>query len=240
MNDHNPDKSISEAVLNKIRAGTVRRRSRMYFMLRVIAAVTISILLLVVSALVVSFILFSLHESGEQFLLGFGWQGIRVFFQLFPWVYAVVAVLLSILLEFLLKGFKFGYRLPLLNIFGGIVGVSIVLGIGIALTPLHSFLLHTADADRLPLVGPLYEHIFDPHEQQGACRGTVASIGTESFVLQHSDQDHDHDDRSFTIRMPHNNASLLKAGQHVLVFCEPQPDGTFSAKNIEILSSPPQ
>jgi hypothetical protein len=241
MNDTQPKNSIQQAVLDKIRTGKVRRRPKFYFVLRIIVTAAVSLLLLAVSAFVISFILFSLHESGEQFLLGYGWQGIQIFFKLFPWVFAVLTIALILLLEWLLKGFKFGYRIPMLTIFSVIVGISIVLGILINLTPIHLNLLHDADNDNLPILGNFYEHIFDSHEEQGICRGEVTSIGDGSFVIQHNDRDHDGDDGSFTISIPSGSHILLPhIGDHVLIFGDPQPGNKILAKNVEIVPTPPQ
>jgi hypothetical protein len=239
MNEHNSTDSIQQAVLDKVRAGTVRRRPRYQFMLRVAAASIVAALLLVTSACLVSFVLFSLHESGEQFLLGFGVRGIEVFFLLFPWLPAVVVVALLVILEWLLRGFKIGYRIPLLTIFLGIVGVSTILGILINFTPLHPTLLNYADKKQLPVIGGSYEHIFDPHEDKGVCQGTVISVTQNSFTIQYNDQDNDHDDGTFVIHIPHgSNLRLPRVGDYVLVFGDPEPGGSVTAENIQIVPPP--
>jgi hypothetical protein len=227
--------SIQQAVLDKVRAGLVRRQPRVYFVLRVIAVVVVALLLLAVSAVVISFILFTLYESGHQFLLGFGLTGVHVFLLLFPWVPALIAIGLALILQRLVQGFKFGYRIPLLNIFFGIVGISVLLGALINLTPLHPTLLGIADRHHLPVVGDVYEHIFDRHEDRGVCRGTVVSTSTDSFVLKHDDRDFDHDDGTFTAQIPAGSGLIIPhVGDRVLVFGQPAP-GHIVAKNIQVL-----
>jgi hypothetical protein len=238
MNDNQPKDSIQQAVLDKVRAGSVHRRPRSYFVMRVVAIVIVGFLLLVTSAFVISFILFSLHESGEQFLLGFGLHGIQVFFMLFPWISAIFAVALLFLLEWLLQGFTFGYRIPLLNIFLGIVGVSAILGVLINFTPLHATLLGFADKDKLPLIGESYKHIFDYHENQGVCRGAVVSTSQDSFIVYHDDHDHDKDDGMFTVTIPPNRTlSIPHIGDTVLVFGDPQAGNVIKAAYIQELPS---
>jgi hypothetical protein len=236
MNQDQPKDSIQQAVLNKVRGGEVRRRPRAYFVVRVTAAVIVSVLLLVVSALVVSFIFFSLHESGEQFLLGFGLHGIQVFFILFPWIPALFCIALLFLLEWLLQGFKFGYRVPLLNIFFSIVGISVILGVLINFTPLHATLLRFADKKELPIIGDTYEHIFDSHEDQGVCRGMVVSVGQDTFEVYHNDHDRDRDDGTFTVKVPPSSGiPLPHVGDNVLVFGDPEPGGFIQAEHIQML-----
>ena len=216
----------------------VHRRPRAYFVMRIIAAVIVSILLLIASAFVISFMLFSLHESGEQFLLGFGLHGIEVFFILFPWIPALFTIALLFLLEWLLQGFKFGYRVPLLNIFLSIIGISIVLGVLINFTPLHATLLKFADKKELPIIGDSYEHIFDSHEDQGVVRGTVISASQDSFEVYHNDYDRDPDDGTFTVKLPPSSGlTLPQVGDNVLVLGDPAPAGYIDAEHIQLLPS---
>ncbi len=237
MNQDHSTNSIEKAVLDKVREGKVRRRPRSSFIVHVLATMAVSVLLLVASAFVISFIIFSIHESGEQFLLGFGLRGVEVFLTLFPWLLVIVVIVLVLLLEWLLQRFKFGYRTPLLNIFLGIGGISILLGTLISFTPLHSILLGFADKDQLPLLGQTYEHIFDHHEDKGISRGKVISVGQDSFVMQHDDQDHDHDDATFTIRItPGSGIPMPQIGDQVLVFGQPVND-YIVAEHIQVFPS---
>ena len=236
--EHNSHNSIRQNVLEKIKSGKVRKLPRVYFMLRIAATLFVSVLLLVVSAFVFSFMLFSFHESGEQFLLGFGLDGIVAFLMLFPWPLFVMDVLLLVLLEWLLQGFKFGYRIPLLNFGLGIFAVSFIVGALINLTPLHTFLLQRADNKELPVVGDAYEHIFDRHEQQGVCRGIVTDVNADdsSFVIHHNDRDQDVDDGAFTVS-PAAGVVLppVHVGDRVLVFGHPDQSQHIQARNVQVL-----
>ncbi len=238
--DHNPHNSIRQNVLEKIKSGKVRKLPRVYFVLRIVATLFVSALLLVVSAFVFSFMLFSFHESGEQFLLGFGIDGILAFLMLFPWMLFAIDVILLLVLEWLLQGFKFGYRIPLLNFGLGIFAVSLVVGALINLTPLHVFLLQRADNKQLPVVGDAYEHIFDRHEDQGVCRGIVTSLNpdgpTSGFVMHHNDRDQDVDDGAFTVS-PAPGAMLppVQIGDRVLIFGHPDQNQHIEAKDVQVL-----
>jgi hypothetical protein len=231
--------SITESVLEKIKSGNVRKFPRAYFVLRVVATLFVSFLLLVVSSFVFSFMLFSFYESGEQFLLGFGWQGILAFLTLFPWLLFALDIILLVVLEALLQGFKFGYRIPLINIFLGVFAISLIAGALINLTPIHAILLQRADNNQLPFVGGAYEHIFDHHEDQGVCRGIVSSTTPDGFVISHNDRDHDTDDGVFTVTSAPGAPApmpLVHIGDRVLVFCTP-PNSVqhIEAHNVQIL-----
>ena len=88
----------------------------------------------------------------------------------------------------------------------------------------------------MPIIGESYEHIFDSHEGDGVCRGTVLSVSQDSFVIYHNDHDHDADDGTFNIRIaPGSNFPLPHVGDNVLVFGDPEPEGYLEAEHIQLL-----
>ena len=199
---NNDSSHIAEEVLAKVRSGQVRMRSRTYFMIRLTVAVLVAILTFAVSTWVISFMLFSVHESGELFLLGFGSRGVSAFVHLFPWFTLIINFVLIFLLEFILQWFKFGYRTSLLSIFLGILAFSVMFGIAFDFLPVHSILLDRADNGDLPFFGEMYESIRDSHQDQGVFKGTVTSIQGSQLVISHSDRDHDTDDGTHPVAIP--------------------------------------
>src|SRR5450631_2060080 len=97
------ESNIQQAVFDKIRAGKVSMRPRAYFVARIILLAGLSVAVLALAMFVLSFALFSVHESGEQFLLGFGLRGVLTFFSLFPWWSLLCTVLLILLIDHLLR-----------------------------------------------------------------------------------------------------------------------------------------
>ncbi len=219
MSEPTLQQEIQHKVLERLKRGDVRIRSRVYFLSRVILAGALCIVVLLVSAYVLSFIAFSIHESGEQFLLGFGMRGVATFFALFPWLATIVDIVLIGILEWLLQSFKFGYRVSLLLLFGMIVVASTLIASAIALTPLHLSLLGMADRNELPVLGEIYEGVRSSHEGQGVFRGTVTSIQGDQIVITHNDSDHDADDGTRTVILPDAySTSTLRIGDRVYVF----------------------
>jgi hypothetical protein len=219
MSDANLQQEIQQKVLERLKHGDVRMRSRTYFLGRIFLAAALSLLVLVLSAYVLSFIAFSIHESGEQFLLGFGVHGVEIFFALFPWLAILIDIVLILILEWLLQSFKFGYRISLLLLFGVVIVVSELIASAIALTPLHMSLLGMADRNNLPVIGEMYESIRDSHDNQGIFRGSVASIQGNLIIITHNDDDHDADDGTRTIILPSGySTSTLSIGDRVYVF----------------------
>ena len=218
MNENYLQQEIQKKVLNRIRTGNARMHSRAYFHVRVVFTLAVAILTFAVSTFVLSFIVFSVHESGEQFLLGFGGRGVLTFLALFPWLTLIFNIALLFLLEWLLQSYKIGYRFSLLAVFIAIFVISVVLAAIVDLTPTHSILLDRADRDQLPVIGEMYDNIRDSHQAQGVYRGTIASINGNEIVITHHDNDHDADDGTWTVMLPQADTPQLALGDRVYIF----------------------
>lgn len=212
------ENDIQENVLKKIHGGNVSMRSHTYFIFRTIFIGAIALILLAGSFFLLSFVFFSVQTSGTRYLLEFSEQGLAAFVMLFPWLASLIALVLLIVLEVLLRNFKFGYQSPLLRIFLWILIIGAVGSTLLGLTPLHSFLLSVADNDQLPLIGSLYEQVHDSHQAQGVYRGDITSITESSFVISYNDADRDSDEGTWNIIPPAGfNLNQLIVGQKVYV-----------------------
>lgn len=189
-------------MLKKIHAGAITMHSRSYFLVRAILIGTIAFLLLAGFFFLLSFIFFSVRESGLHFLLEFSERGLGTFVILFPWLTLLFALALLIILEALLRHFRFGYRLPLLRIFLWLVIIGAIGSTLLGLSPLHSYLLSKADNGQLPVLGSWYEQIHDSHQQQGIYRGDITSITQSYFTISHNDTDRDSDEGTWNIIPP--------------------------------------
>jgi len=218
MSEDNLPQEIQQKVFERIRGGKARVHTRAYFAARIILTAAVALLALAVSTFVLSFILFSVHESGEQFLLGFGGRGVATFLALFPWLLLIADIVLLFVLEWLLQGFKWGYRFSLLSVFLTVLILSAALATLLSFTPLHRALLDRADRNDLPVVGNMYENIRSSHGAQGVFRGTITSIRGNEIVITHDDGDHDEDDGTWTVTLPQRGVPALSIGDRVYVF----------------------
>ena len=209
---------IKTKVLAKISRGELRKRPRFYFAAQIALIAVLFILAMAFAMFVASFVLFSVHESGEQFLLGFGSRGALTFLALFPWLALVVDVALFAVIGWLARSFKFGYRIPVIRAFFAILALALVSGVLINFTPLHPALLDRADHDNLPVLGEWYETVHASHRDQGVFRGTVNSIRGDAFVISHDDNDHDADDGTWTVIAPPGfSMATLAVGENVFI-----------------------
>jgi hypothetical protein len=228
---------IKTKVLDKIEKGDVHKRPKAYFIAQVLLITLLCVMGAALSIFILSFMIFSFYQSGEQFLLGFGTQGVITFFALFPWMLLILDILLFVFIEWLLRYFKFGYRIPVVWGLLGILGIALFGGIIVSLTSLHSTLLQKADQDGLPIIGELYESIHASHSGQGVFRGTIKSIQGNQFVIFHNDRDRDVDDGILSVIVPSGfDLASLAVGEKVYV-AGIASSGTIQAYGIGELSS---
>jgi len=230
---------IQKNVLEKIRSGKVEMRSRAYFVVRSALVGVAAFLVFAVALFTLSFIFFSIRESGVQLLLAFGPPGVFTFLTLFPWVVFFLCLALLVLLGEVMRRSTIAYRLPLVRLFGGILGGALVVSALLLLTPLHAALLSAADHDHLPLLRPPYEHIHAPHPEHGIYRGEIVTIGTSTFVIAHQDTDHEPDEGTWIIVPPAAfDLRTLSPGQKVFIAGPLEGTSTVRAFGIRVMLPP--
>lgn len=219
MNDHHQQPGKSRDLLEKIRKGDVKMRSRAYFILKIALVVAVAACVLVMSSLIFSYIVFSIGISGKHFLLGFGWHGVEAFFVLFPWGFFVLDVLLLLLLEWLLKEFRFAYHRPILYLFLAGAFLSVAAGMVINYLHVNDVLLQRTEQHELPFLGSIYENVRRPSERKDIFQGVITSIDGNIFTIQANDYDHDADDgmRKVVISPDSQIGTPLKVGYSVFV-----------------------
>jgi hypothetical protein len=212
------NKDLKNQVLDKIHKKEISMYPKTYFIAQVAATVFVSLLVFLLLTFIVSFVFFSIEESGKQFLLGFGIQGIFTFLKLFPWKVIIITILLFILLEWMIHRFKFSYHFPMLRIFIYTILITTFFGIFITFTPIHIILLKKAETNELPIIGGVYDSIHDSQENQGVIRGSIISIKGNTLIVSHNDYDNDRDDGTWNVVLPSGiNSSKFYIGEKVYV-----------------------
>ena len=183
---------FEKTVLAKINSGQIKMKPKYYFILKVVLMCTVAFLVLTTSAVLVSFMIFSLRVSGRLFLLGFGGRGLIVFFITFPWFILLADVLFILLFERLVNHFKLGYRSPLLYTLGASAVIVIVGGFALDHISLHERLLHQMQSHKLNAIGGfMYTGVKAPPRQDGVFRGIVATTSgpmtDTSFLMTQDD-----------------------------------------------------
>ena len=238
-NNHLQKGDVRDTVLERIRSGNVRMRSRIFFIAKTILVCVVVILVSLLSILIASFIFFALRVGGHESLLGFGPRGIIPFLALFPWPLLLLDVVLLAFLEMLLREFRFAYRRSLLYLFLGLVAVVGGLGLLIdAQTKFNHDRFMDAQEGRLPppLRGAYTGARGMPPERLGVYRGFVTQVDQATFSMTHNDQDQDLDDRRFTVVPPPGfPLSQISPGDHIYVAGD-HAGGVIHAYGIRVLT----
>ena len=151
--------SLKDKILEKIESRELSMKPRYLFGLRLALMVLVALLVLVFSVFIFNFIFFSIRVSGHMALLSFGLRGVGAFVLNFPWGLLIIDVLLVVLLEKMLRHFRFAYRSPVLYLFFAILALAISAGLVIdRSSDVNDRMLHRVESGErgLPFFAPIY------------------------------------------------------------------------------------
>ena len=187
--------------------------------MRVGFAVFLAVVILGISVFLFNFILFTVAASGRSLLLQFGSRGVLFFLLYFPWWLLALDIALMLVLERLLRQFKFAYRFPSLYVIVAVVVFILVAGYSLEHADSSHHLVPGTDSQgRVQRGGFLNGVRQAPRVEQGVCRCTVVSVsGNELSVVD--------DDATasgpFTVVIPEGNPHVdiegLMPGEQIFV-----------------------
>ncbi|MFH1129631.1 MAG: hypothetical protein V1686_02765 [Patescibacteria group bacterium] len=114
MNNDQEKNSIKDRILNEIKKGDLKMHPKFTYALKAIFMVATIIILIMIVVFLISFMVFSLKNNGAQFLITTGFMGVLYLIYSLPWVFVSVTLFAILLIEYLVKRFKFAYRRPLI------------------------------------------------------------------------------------------------------------------------------
>lgn len=225
---------VPQRVLEKIKTDNISMHSRRYYRLRMAALLAVIVAIIVVSIFLLSFISFGLRTTGNSTLLGFGTRGYISFILVFPWILFVIDILLIIILERLLRNFRFIYRRAGVYILIGLLGLITLFAVAIDhVTSLHNKLLERADANALPFFNELYEQLREPLDtDHGVCRCVVLTAAGPMLTVR-GDSDSMHQGTPFPAILP-EIAPPVMPGDRIFMLGSIR-DGVFYAEHVRAL-----
>lgn len=228
MNNEQSTSLIQEKVQARIQSGDLKPRSRLVLTTQVVGTIISAVVALAAVLLTLSFIFYGVYESGEVFLLGFGWEGVWVFFLLFPWLSLATTIVLLAIFQWRLSYLLPTYRVPLLSLFAFLVVA--VACVGYLAAPLHNAVFDQIENANLPVIGELYEEVYESREHYGIYRGIATSVEEDGVWMARSDGDADEDDAERFVLLPEGSEAIL-AGDELFIFGE-QRQGIIYASNV--------
>jgi hypothetical protein len=175
--------SISDKVFNKIKKEQIKMRPKIYFILRAVLVASLTLLVAFFVLFLVSFILFNLRASGVWFLPRFGFPVIGIFIKSLPWLLILIAIILIVVLEILVKRFSFAYRRPILYSILVIIILAFLGSFVISKTHLHPDFFWKAQERRLPMMGGFYRGFGMPRLGD-VHYGIVSDVIDNGFYLE--------------------------------------------------------
>ncbi|MFA6136397.1 MAG: hypothetical protein WC705_03540 [Candidatus Paceibacterota bacterium] len=179
------NKTIKDFVIEKIKSGQAKMKPKWHFVLKAVLFILGIILITLTILYLISFIIFSLNQTGAIFAPSFGLRGFGIFMASLPWVLILVSGIFIIILEILVKHYSFAYKKP---IFYSVLGILILVlagGFIISRSGFHQKFFRDARNFKLPLAGPLYRE-FGMKKFDDIHIGTIVKINEKSFVLENN------------------------------------------------------
>lgn len=183
MNRNLKKQSLTEKVINRVEKEQVKMKSKTYFVLKTILFSLITLFTALFALFFISFIIFSLRTSGVWFLPGFGFRATGIFLVSLPWFLILIAIILIIVLELLVKKFSFAYRRPILYSVLTIIILTILGSFMITRTQMHSDFFWKAQEGKLPMAGRFYRELGSSKLSQ-VHNGIVSDVLENNFYLE--------------------------------------------------------
>ena len=117
---------MEDTILKRIRSHDIRVRPRLYFTLQLVALAVVACITLLLSVALFNFIFFTVRISGNGTLLDFGPRGFWAYLIFFPWPLLALDIACVLMLQFLLRKFRFGYHIPVLYLLLVLFAISVV------------------------------------------------------------------------------------------------------------------
>ncbi|MFZ2523183.1 MAG: hypothetical protein WAW92_02240 [Minisyncoccia bacterium] len=218
-NEENQKKEIELSVLSKIEQGEIKMTPKLYFVAKAGALIFVAFAIFVISSILVSFIIFSLLNRGDLFLLSFGTKGIYKFILLFPWYLLSVGAFLLVLLDYLLRRFKYGYNSPLAYLFLATLVFVTLFSFLINFTSFHLRLEKYVKANNIRFVRDMYGNALRSHREKGVIKGVVSFVGDNYIVVSSSGSDLGLSDEEYKVYSPSGMSpgNFVKIGDEIYI-----------------------
>jgi len=175
------EKEIKEEIIEDIKCGSVKMCPKWHFFARNALFLLATILILLAVLMLVSFTVFSLHQTGAWSCSVFSASGLFMFIKYLPWLVVMVSATLIIALLAVLRHYSLVSQKPLIFSLLGILLVATAGGIATA--PLHQAPFQRAENNNLPFVGPIYMN-YSRQMPEETSRGIIYRMATSGFAIK--------------------------------------------------------
>ena len=176
-------KNIQENILNKIKSGEVDMKPRWHFLLRSLLLVLGVLIVALIGVYLLSFVLFTLRQSGVSSIPLYSFRGISQFVISSPWLLSATVGAFVLLLQVLVSKYSFSYRRPLLYSAIGIALIVLVGSFVIEQTTIHPRIQQFTEQHNTPLLAPMYRDIQN-YRPDNLILGTITEVQETGFIIE--------------------------------------------------------
>lgn len=228
MEQEKNKKAMRDRILEAIETGKVSMRPKWHFVLKTALMVTGGIIALLALLYLGSLVLFVLRRTGVWFVPIFGSRGWFEFFKSLPWLLILASLVFVVVLEILVRHYKFAYRRPLLF---SVAGIILILAAGVFVVDrarLHDRFSRYTEQNHLPFARDFY-HGFRSQKFMNVHGGKVTTSTQDGFWMQNIAGDELRVIVASSTRFPLGMG--FSVGDAVVVF-GPEASGTIQAMGI--------
>jgi len=180
----NEENKIEERVMDKIKSGRVRLRSKYVFWAEKLGLGSALALSFLLAVLFFSLFFFYLKASDNLAYFSFGSRGFFVFLESFPYALVAVLVVLVFLAGYLIKKSDWSYKKPFGRWALALAGLIMISGALLAYTKMAEMIENEAFGSR-PL-GVFFRPFLQPglNERQFGIAGRVIEVGPDYVKIQ--------------------------------------------------------
>jgi len=178
--------NFKQNILKKIKSGEVDMKPRWHFVLKSLLFILGIVTVTLVIIYLLSFILFTLRQSGVGFAPLYGFRGISIFAMSSPWLLIASAGAFVTVLYILITRYSFSYQKPLVYSLVGVILFTLLGSLLIHQTNIHPRLQQLSERNNMPIFTPLYRKASQ-HHPENVTVGVIVEINDKGFIIQ-SDQ----------------------------------------------------
>ncbi len=213
-NNQQPVDKLNE-ILERIKTDDIKIKPKILFKLKLLALVLVIFATTIVSFFLSSLIIFTIRATGQASIIDFGPTGPEVFLRLFPWTLFAAEIGLIFALEWLLRSFRFAYKIPVLYLFVGVIIFMTVVGVIADRFRVHDNLMRIS---RPSSFGRVYDKIRRPPPMgHGIHRGSIAVIGTSTLTVLIDNTKNASATLMQVLLPPRFNSSFLSPEDHIFI-----------------------
>jgi len=216
---------FKDEIIKKINSQEIQMKPKFHFILTTILYIGGLIFGALCLVYLISFLIYFFNIQSLEQTRNFGLYGLKIFLYSLPWFIMLLAGILFVILQILVRHFSFGYKKSILYTVGAIVILITSTSIAIAKTSFHDNLQNTALKRQVPIMQQFYKR----YEQvENMHRGIARDIQREQFILDEITFEHKSNIIKILERTRVKPGLKIQEGDIVIVIGE--------AKNSEILA----